>query len=77
MNSNLFWSILAPHISGFIRFKRSLGFKYKVEERTLYAFDQLLLDQGHTSPWITKEISDKWAERRHNEAKLTTYNKVK
>jgi integrase len=77
MNSKLFWSVMAPHISGFIGLKRSLGYKYKEEERTLYTFDRLLLDQGHASPGLTKEISDKWAERRHNESKLTIYNKVK
>lgn len=77
MNSKLFWSVMAPHISGFIGLKRSLGYKYKEEERTLYTFDRLLLDQGHASSGLTKEISDKWAERRHNEAKLTIYNKVK
>ena len=77
MNGKLFWSVMAPHISGFIGLKRSLGYKYKEEERTLYTFDRLLLDQGHASPGLTKEISDKWAERRHNESKLTIYNKVK
>jgi integrase/recombinase XerD len=77
MNSKLFWSVLAPHISDFIGFKRSLGYKYKEEERTLYSFDQFILAQGHTNPGLTREISDKWAERRHNEAKLTIYGKVK
>lgn len=77
MNGKLFWSVMAPHISGFIGLKRSLGYKYKEEERTLYTFDRFILAQGHTDPGLTKEISDKWAERRHNEAKLTIYGKVK
>lgn len=77
MNSKSFWSVFAPHISGFIGLKRSLGYKYKEEERMLFTFDQFILGQGYTSIELTKEISDKWAERRHNEAELTIYSKVK
>ncbi len=71
-----FWSVFAPHINDFISLKRSLGYKYEEEERTLHTFDQFILDQGYTSPGLTKEISDQWADRRHNEAELTIYGKV-
>lgn len=77
MSSKSFWSVFASHINDFIGLKRSLGYKYKEEERTLYTFDQFILNQGHTSLGLTKEISDKWANRRHNEAELTIYSKVK
>lgn len=77
LNSKSFWSVFAPHISDFIGLKRSLGYKYREEERILYAFDQFILDQGHTGPGLTKEISDKWATGCHNEAELTNYSKVK
>lgn len=77
MSSKSFWSVFAPHISDFIDLKRSLGYKYKEEERILYRFDRFILDQGHTSLGLTKETSDKWADRRHNEAELTIYCKVK
>lgn len=77
MNNKSFWSVFALHISNFIGLKRSLGYKYKEEERMLYTFDRFILDQGYTSPGLTKEISDKWAERNHNEAELTIYSKVK
>ncbi len=77
MSSKSFWSVFAPHISGFISLKRSLGYKYEVEERILYTFDRFILDQDHTHLELTKEISDKWADRRHNEAELTIYGKVK
>lgn len=76
MSSKSFWSVFAPHLSDFIGLKRSLGYKYKEEERVLYNFDQFILDQGHTSLVLTKEISDKWANKRHNEADLTIYSKV-
>jgi integrase len=77
MTSKSFWSVFAPHIIDFISLKRSLGYKYKEEERDLYNFDRFILDQGHTSPGLTKEISDKWADKRHNESELTLYGKVK
>lgn len=77
MSSKSFWSVLAPYINGFIDLKRSLGLKYKEEERILYTFDRFLLDQDYTTPWLSKEISDKWSERHPNEAELTCYCKVK
>ena len=77
MSNKLFWSVFAPHINDFIGLKRSLGYKYREEERILYTFDRFILDQGHTSPGLTKEISDKWADGCHNEAKVTIYSKIK
>ncbi|MDZ7607131.1 MAG: hypothetical protein U5K79_16440 [Cyclobacteriaceae bacterium] len=77
MNSKAFWSVFAPHPGGFISMKRSLGYKYEEEERALRTFDRFLLAQQHTSHGLTKEIADKWAQRRHNEAKLTLYGKVR
>ena len=77
MSSKSFWSAFAPNINNFIGLKRSLGYKYEEEERVLYRFDRFILDQGHTSLGLTKEISDKWADRLHNETELTIYSKVK
>lgn len=77
MSSKSFWSVFAPAISDFIGLKRSLGYKYKEEERTLYIFDQFILDQGHTSLVLTKEISDKWTNKHRNDAELTIYSKVR
>ncbi|MFA5534562.1 MAG: tyrosine-type recombinase/integrase [Mariniphaga sp.] len=77
MSSKSFWSIYAPYINDFISLKRSLGYKYKEEERLLYRFDQFILDQHHTSVVLTKELCDKWAGEYHNEAVHTTYSKVK
>jgi len=77
MSSKSCWSVFSPHISDFIGLKRSLGYKYKEEERLLYRFDQFLLNQGHTSIGLNKVICDKWANRLHNEAELTIYSKVK
>ena len=77
MNSKSIWSVFAPHISDFISLKRSLGYKYREEERILYTFDRFILDHGHTCPGLTKEISDKWADGCHNVAKVTIYSKIK
>jgi integrase/recombinase XerD len=77
MNSKSFWSVFAPHIIDFIGLKRSLGYKYKEEERILYTFDQFILEQGYKSLGLTKEISDKWANKCHSEAELTKYSKVR
>ncbi len=77
MSSKPFWSIYAPYINDFISLKRSLGYKYEQEERLLYRFDRFILDQGHTSVVLTKELSDKWADKSHNEAELTIYCKIK
>jgi len=76
MSNKSFWSVFAPHINDFIDLKRSLGYKYQEEERILYTFDQFILDQDHTIPGLTKEISDKWVNRRYNGADLTIYCKV-
>ena len=76
MSNKSFWSVFAPYISDFIGLKRSLGYKYEEEERILYRFDQFILNQAHISLGLTKEISDQWADRSHNEAKLTIYSKI-
>ncbi len=77
ISSKSFWSVFAPYINDFIGLKRSLGYKYKEEERLLYRFDRFILDQGHTCIGLTKEISDKWACKRNIESELTMYSKVK
>lgn len=77
MKSKSFWSTFAPRIKEFISMKRSLGYKYEEEERILFTFDRFVLDYGHTDPGLTKEIADKWAEKRNNESDLTHYAKVR
>lgn len=76
MNNKSFWSVFAPHIHDFISLKRSLGYKYDEQERILFTFDRFVLEHGYTTPGLTKEIADKWAEKRHNESDLTKYANV-
>ena len=76
MKNKSFWSVFALRISELISLKRSLGFKYQEGERVLFTFDQFILDQGYTSSGLTKEITDKWTEKRYNESDLTHYARV-
>jgi integrase/recombinase XerD len=77
MSNKSFWSVYASHLSNFIGLKRSLGYKYKKEERLLHTFDRFLLNQDYTAPFFTKELLDKWIEKDPNQAERTHYDKVK
>lgn len=76
MKDRIFWSIYAPYISEFIDFKRSLGYKYGEQERILSNFDKFILEHGYNSIGLSKEVTDKWSERHHNESELTIYNRM-
>ena len=68
MNNRAFWGLHAPHIRQLIDFKRSLGFKYVTEEIIYSIFDRFTIELGETKVGITKELSDKWCERKNNES---------
>jgi len=68
MNKNQAWGIYAPYIRDFINMKRSLGFKYVKQERILLRFDRFTTERGETEVGISKELADKWCERRKNES---------
>lgn len=51
-----------------IDFKRSLGFKYFTEEIIYSIFDRFTIELGETKVGISKELSDKWCERKNNES---------
>lgn len=76
MDNKSFWSIYAPYFTDFIDLKRSLGFKYKEEERILSLFDKFIIEQGETKIGLSKELADKWSKRSNNESELTRYGKV-
>jgi len=68
MNNKQFWGVYAPYITQFIEIKRSLGFKYTTEE-TIYAiFDHFTIELGETRVGVSKKLSEKWSERKHNES---------
>lgn len=68
MNNRAFWGIYAPYIRQIIDLKRSLGFKYVSEEVIYSIFDRFTIELGETKVGISKELSDKWCERRRNES---------
>ena len=76
MHKKSFWGIYAPYIEEFISFKRSLGFKYKSEEAIYFRFDRFTIETGETKVGITKELADKWCERKNGESDSTRYHRV-
>jgi len=73
MNKNQAWGIYAQYIRDFINMKRSLGFKYENQEHILLQFDRLTTEEGETKVGISKELADKWCERRSNESDRSRY----
>ena len=68
MNKRTFWGIYAPYIKELIDFKRSLGFKYKTEEVIYSIFDRFTIAMNETQVGISKELAEKWCERKNNES---------
>jgi len=75
MSKKQAWGIYAPYIRDFINMKRSLGFKYVKQERILLHFDRFTTERGETEVGISKELTDKWCERRNNESDGYRYYK--
>ena len=63
-----YWGIYADHIEQFVSFKRSLGYKYLVEEKMFAKFDQFTIELGETSVGLSKELSDRWFAKMGNES---------
>jgi len=68
MNNNQAWGIYAPYIRDFVNMKKSFGFKYITQKRILHRFDRFTIERGETKVGISKELADKWCERRSNES---------
>jgi len=68
MNKHNFWGIYATYIKEFIDFKRSLGFKYETEEIIYTIFDRFTMERGEIEVGISKELAEKWCERKNNES---------
>ena len=73
MTKNQAWGIYAPYIRDFINMKRSLGFKYVKQELILLRFDRFTIERCETEIGISKELADKWCERRNNESDGNRY----
>lgn len=68
-------SILAPFLTSYVEFKRSLG--YKIQDT--YSFrnlDRFLCERSYGSIGLTEEILSRWCDRRDNETDRTRYNRI-
>jgi integrase/recombinase XerD len=68
-------SILAPFLTSYVEFKRSLG--YKIQDT--YSFrnlDRFLCERSYGSIGLTEGILSRWCDRRANESDRTRYNRI-
>lgn len=71
-----FNSIFKEEISDYIKFKRSLGFKYDTGEIALKRIDRFFIESGVQEKQITKELCDKWSQRRKHETQNNQNNRI-
>ena len=73
---NTFISEDARHFTEFIKFKRSLGFKYTGQAYRLMSFDKYLYRSRCSCGQLTMEQIKGWTARRPNESELTRYGRI-
>jgi integrase len=67
--------IYAELIEQYITFKRSLG--YALENvYTFSMFDRFTVEHNVSAIGLTRELTDKWAEKRTNDSDVTRYKRV-
>jgi integrase/recombinase XerD len=68
-------SPLAPFLTSYVEFKRSLG--YKIQDTSSFRnLDRFLCDRSYGSIGLTEEILSRWCDRRANESDRTRYNRI-
>jgi integrase len=68
-------SALAPFLTSYVEFKRSLGYKMQYT----YVFkdlDRFLCERAYESIGLNEAILSSWCERRANEGEGTRYNRI-
>jgi len=70
-----FQGVHGSFLEQYIAFKRSLGYALK-NPYTFAMFDRFTIDNHSDTVGLTKELMDKWAERRPNESDVTRYKRV-
>ncbi|WNF35106.1 tyrosine-type recombinase/integrase [Bacillaceae bacterium IKA-2] len=68
--------IYAGLIEQYIDFKRNLGYKFVDATYTLSLFDRFTIDNAVLKLGLSKEIVDKWSEKRPNESDKTRYARI-
>lgn len=75
MSNYRLWGVYAPYIKQLIDFKRGLGFKYITEEYIYFSFDKFTIKLDEKKVGISKELAEKWCERRNNESESYRYHR--
>jgi integrase len=70
-----FYGVNACLIEQYIAFKRSIGYAFE-NTYTFRMFDDFTIKNGANFVGLTKELADKWAEKRPNESDVTRYKRV-
>ncbi|MDD4238604.1 MAG: tyrosine-type recombinase/integrase [Desulfotomaculaceae bacterium] len=70
-----FYGENACFLEQYITFKRNMGYALK-NIYTFKMFDRFTVENGATTVGLTKELADKWAEKRPNESNVTRYRRV-
>lgn len=68
--------IFAPFMERYIVLKRGLGYKCVDMEYTYSMFDRFTVGENVSTVCITRELADKWAVSRPNEAPRTRYVRI-
>ncbi len=77
MTSDLnFSSQFAGYLRSFILEKRGLGCKYKVEASSLRLFDEYVRESGYAGTGISKDLFERWTNRRPHEREKTCENRT-
>lgn len=74
--NRIYYSHYGPYIVKFIALKNSLGYKYNDAGKALMLLDGLALKENIAEVPITKDLADKYAEKRPNESEKTRYNRI-
>lgn len=67
--------INAIFIKQYIEFKRNLGYAFK-GKHNLGMFDRFTVAHGANTVGLTRELAEKWAEKRSNESDVTRYKRI-
>lgn len=54
----------AAHLNAFVAYKQALGYKYYTVAETLILFDAFSIANGASGDFLSKELVDKWIEKR-------------
>lgn len=70
-----FYGVNSLFIKQYIEYKRNLGYALK-NTTTFSMYDRFTVENGVATIGLTKELADKWAEKRPNESDVTRYKRV-